>query len=607
MRTATLGSPAVTKSGNGSRFRQHERQRARPEALGERSRRVGETRATTRASIARSSTWTMSGSKRGRRLISKIRATADAIEGERPQAVDGFGRKSDDAALAQHLDRARDALRSAGKIGTGHLRAPRSRTPARQRLQRKGWRPRPDDSFNTMRGLGRVRTVCRSPRFFARRSLPVAAGRLRRRRRSARRGGVRCCRRLRRSRGSTSRTSSIIVQENRTFDNLFATYPGADGTTVGKTHNGKLRPCARPISRARSRRTTAIRTGCEPATTASMNGFDTIPIGKVPGTYVYQYVNPAQIRPYWDLAAQYVLADHIFQTQGSGSFTAHQDLIRGGTEISGSQSLIDFPNGRPWGCDAPSGTVTVADHHGEPVPALSGTVSVPDVRDAARLARCRRNLVALLRAGRRRKLRRRSVERVRRDRGRPPRIRNGRRIRSRPKRRSSPTSIATRCPPYRGSSRIIANSDHPGDSSDTGPSWVAQVVNAIGKSPAWNTTAILVVWDDWGGWYDHVPPPGARRSGGLGFRVPHARGFSVRQKRVRFASSVRARQHRALRRGQLETWGVSERPTERRPISSSDFFDFTQAPRKFVPIQTPSIRNRISVHEAPSNKPVDDE
>ena len=51
-------------------------------------------------------------------------------------------------------------------------------------------------------------------------------------------------------------------------------------------------------------------------------------------TYAYQYVNPSQIAPYWDIAKQYVLADHTFQTQGSGSFTAHQDLIAGGTQIS---------------------------------------------------------------------------------------------------------------------------------------------------------------------------------------------------------------------------------------------------------------------------------
>ena len=89
-----------------------------------------------------------------------------------------------------------------------------------------------------------------------------------------------------------------------------------------------------------------------------MNGFDTVPIGRTPGTYVYRYVNPQQIRSYWELASRYVLADHTFQTQGSGSFTAHQDLIRGGTELSKSDALIDFPSRAPWGCDSPAGTRT---------------------------------------------------------------------------------------------------------------------------------------------------------------------------------------------------------------------------------------------------------
>lgn len=48
---------------------------------------------------------------------------------------------------------------------------------------------------------------------------------------------------------------------------------------------------------------------------------------------------------------------------------------------------------------------------------------------------------------------------------------------------------------------------------------LASVVNAVRKSPAWERSAIFVIWDDWGGFYDHVRPP---RSGGerLGFRVP---------------------------------------------------------------------------------------
>ncbi len=52
-------------------------------------------------------------------------------------------------------------------------------------------------------------------------------------------------------------------------------------------------------------------------------------------------------------------------------------------------------------------------------------------------------------------------------------------------------------------------SDHPADSgSDDGPEWLGWVLNAIGHSNYWNSTAIIVVWDDWGGFFDHVPPTG---------------------------------------------------------------------------------------------------
>lgn len=50
-----------------------------------------------------------------------------------------------------------------------------------------------------------------------------------------------------------------------------------------------------------------------------------------------------------------------------------------------------------------------------------------------------------------------------------------------------------------------AYSDHPGGGTG-GPAWVASIVNAIGESSYWQNTAILITWDDWGGWYDHVPP-----------------------------------------------------------------------------------------------------
>ena len=76
-------------------------------------------------------------------------------------------------------------------------------------------------------------------------------------------------------------------------------------------------------------------------------------------TLPYQYVNPDQVQPYWTMATDYALADHLFQTQGSGSFTAHQDLIRGGTEIDSTESLIDDPtSSSAWGCTSPPGTKT---------------------------------------------------------------------------------------------------------------------------------------------------------------------------------------------------------------------------------------------------------
>jgi phospholipase C len=78
---------------------------------------------------------------------------------------------------------------------------------------------------------------------------------------------------------------------------------------------------------------------------------------------------------------------------------------------------------------------------------------------------------------------------------------------------------------------IGQNSDHPGSPANVGgPSWVASIVNAIGSDSAcesgqgyWSDTAIVITWDDWGGWYDHVRPPileGDQGDYEYGFRVP---------------------------------------------------------------------------------------
>ncbi|MGB6521128.1 MAG: alkaline phosphatase family protein [Candidatus Cybelea sp.] len=401
----------------------------------------------------------------------------------------------------------------------------------------------------------------------------------------------------------------ILIQENRTFDNLFATFSGADGATVGKTHNGgtlRLRPAdlESPISP-----NNGYSFWLRDWNHGKMNDFDIVPIGSTSGTYVYQYVRPAQIRPYWDLAKQYVLADHLFQTQGSGSFTAHQDLIRGDTAINATYNLIDFPTGgadQPWGCDAHPGTKTsLITQSGEwrpyqntgPFPCLTYR-TLRDTLDAKALSwryyapavgqSFGGNLwnafdaIKAVRYGPEWQTNQASPET---------------KVFTDIKRNTLP-AVSWVIPDYQ-------NSDHPGDNSDTGPSWVAQVVNAIGESKAWNTTAIVIVWDDWGGWYDHVAPPGERSYGGLGFRVPaivvspYAKMGYVSHVEYDFGSIIKFVE---------ENWDLPSLGTSDKNAASflDDFFDFTQQPRAFVPIGSKYARTYF-LHQRPSNRPVDNE
>jgi phospholipase C len=63
------------------------------------------------------------------------------------------------------------------------------------------------------------------------------------------------------------------------------------------------------------------------------------------------------------------------------------------------------------------------------------------------------------------------------------------------------------------------NSEHPPASVRDGQAWVTRVVNAVMRSPDWKSSAIFVTWDDWGGFYDHAVPPRVD-SAGYGIRVP---------------------------------------------------------------------------------------
>jgi phospholipase C len=64
-----------------------------------------------------------------------------------------------------------------------------------------------------------------------------------------------------------------------------------------------------------------------------------------------------------------------------------------------------------------------------------------------------------------------------------------------------------------------ANSDHPPANLATGQAYVTNLINTIMKGPDWDSTAIFLAWDDWGGFYDHVVPPMVDQNG-YGLRVP---------------------------------------------------------------------------------------
>ncbi|HYL28014.1 MAG TPA: alkaline phosphatase family protein, partial [Candidatus Nitrosotalea sp.] len=140
-----------------------------------------------------------------------------------------------------------------------------------------------------------------------------------------------------------------------------------------------------------------------------------------------------------------------------------------------------------------------------------------------------------------------------------------------------------------------ANSDHPKQpcKCDDGPSWVASVVDAVGQSSYWNSSVIIVLWDDWGGFYDHVPPPFADKFGGLGFRVPMlvvspyaiagsgSQGGYVSHTQYEFGSILAYIE---------QNWNLGNLGTsDARATSMGDVLNYSQSPRAFSAI--PSKRS----------------
>jgi hypothetical protein len=147
------------------------------------------------------------------------------------------------------------------------------------------------------------------------------------------------------------------------------------------------------------------------------------------------------------------------------------------------------------------------------------------------------------------------------------------------------------------------DSDHPGYSSDKGPSWVSSIVNAIGSSSYWNSTAIIIVWDDWGGFYDPVAPPTPfDTQGGPGFRVPmivvspYVPQGEISNTPYEFGSILQFVEN---------NWGLGcLGTTDCTATSIADMFQFNKKARKFKQVQSKYPASYF-LHEKPSGLPVD--
>jgi phospholipase C len=319
----------------------------------------------------------------------------------------------------------------------------------------------------------------------------------------------------------------------------------------------------------------------------------------------YAFVERSEVAPYWTMAQQYVLADHMFPTEFGPSWTGHMTLIAGTDSLTPRLALADFASGPYNSCDSPpqshSTTVNVRRHigyHTGPYPCFTQFATMASTLDAAGVS-WKYYVTQVRHAGIWSPFE--AIKYVRHGRDWHTDLVSPQNLVLTDARKGTLASVSWVTP-------TKEDSDHPGSHSDSGPSWVSSIVNAIGKSRYWNSTAIVVVWDDWGGFYDNLAPPQLDFRG-LGIRVPcliispYAKQGYVSHTRYEDGSILKFINEAF----HLPPLGPTEDGyTDTRANSISDSFDFNKPPRAFkqIPARYPIER---FLSEPPSNEPVDDE
>jgi phospholipase C len=321
----------------------------------------------------------------------------------------------------------------------------------------------------------------------------------------------------------------VLVQENRTFDNLFASsiianggpYPGANTSQVATVDGKRIRlkqvPFEYPAD-PRHNHVSLVGEWNRGKMDGFANDFVTTVLGfpKAPPDFPYAYLPDSETTLYHMLAARYALADENFATRLIPTFPSHYALATAQPRIAGN------PNDSIWGCDARPGTTVPLFGLGETMirPGIFPCFDQPtigDLLDAAHVS-WRYYTGAY-------------------DDATDPAVNiydAFRKIRYGPDwERKVITPSGTilsdiqncRLPQV---SYVMPNwldSDHAGNLSGGGPGWVGSIYLAIVQSQHtacnyYKDSALILTWDDSGGWYDHVPPPPGPDGTSWGFRIP---------------------------------------------------------------------------------------
>jgi phospholipase C len=395
----------------------------------------------------------------------------------------------------------------------------------------------------------------------------------------------------------------IIVQENRSFNDLFYKYPGAKTATYGyNTSDQKITLLPIPLETtwdiehdSWGFEAACNGTGSIPGTDCQMNGFDNESYGcgsncpnKNPP---YSYVPHYETKPYFAMAHQYVLADQMYASNfDASSFISHQFIIAAQAEAS-----VNFPDGA-WGCPGGSGDTIALVGPDRQVPDGYQRVCYSDNTLGEEADGASPPVTWAYYAA--------SYSGY-------PWIWSAYQA-NQYVYYGSDWSKDVESPPSQfltdvanGNLRQISwvtptwgNSDHAGSGSNTGPAWVASLVNAIGQSQYWDNTAIFIFWDDYGGWYD-PEPPAYLDNYGLGMRIPMLVVSAYARKG--HVSHVHY-EHGSILKFVEDTFGLGRLSASdtRATSPEKDCFDFNKPPRAFQVI--PSVLGKdYFLHEAPDH------